>query len=227
MKKINYMLPWLLQTLIWIPTRVCLKIFCSYKVRGLENLKKIKKNNQGVIFTVNHSSEWDPIMIPASIPFLSHLMPMFYVSRERKFYANSGWRQYIYGGSFFNAWGAYPVYTKLNDYEKALQYHIKILNNKKSICIFPEGKKTLDGKIQVGKPGSAFLAYRTNSIIVPVRIKGLFKKNVEKDKLGRRKIDVIFGEPVYPESFFNNLKKPSSDDFKKAVEIVMDKIKKL
>ena len=107
MKKIYYIAPWVLQTTIWIPTRIFFKLFCSYKVKGLKNLKELEKNCFGTIFAVNHSSELDPIMIPASLPFFSCLMPMFYVSREQKFYVSSGWRQHIYGGLFFCLWGGH------------------------------------------------------------------------------------------------------------------------
>ncbi|MBU1557519.1 1-acyl-sn-glycerol-3-phosphate acyltransferase [Patescibacteria group bacterium] len=235
MKRLYFLPPLILQTIIWIPTRIYFKLVHSYSVQGLKNLKRLKHNKNGVIFAVNHSSELDPIMIPASLPFLSHMMPMFYVSREKKFYDNSGWRQHIYGGRFFNAWGAYTVYTGLKNYDLSLKHHIKILNDGRSVCIFPEGRKTRDGNIGEGKPGTSFLSYKTNSPIVPVRINGLYKPLVQKDKLGRTKIEVIFGEPIYPKDLFGSAisenseegKDISIEEFKRTREVVMDSIRNL
>jgi len=228
MKKFYYLSPLILQTLIWIPTRIYFRLFYSYSIKGLENLKNIKqKDKRGVIFAVNHSSELDPIMIPASLPFLSKLMPMFYVSREQKFYSNSGWRQHIYGGRFFNFWGAYTAYTGLKNYELSLRHHIKILEDGRSLCIFPEGKKTRDGSIGEGKAGVSFLAHKTNSIIVPTKINGLFKPLAKKDKLGRTRLGVIFGEPLFSENLFQEKREISINEFKEIRGIIMQKIRDL
>ncbi len=224
-----------MQTLIWIPTRIYFKLVHSYSVLGLKNLKELKHNKSGVIFAVNHSSELDPIMIPASLPFLSHMMPMFYVSRERKFYNESGWRQHIYGGRFFNSWGAYSAYPGLKNYDLSLKHHINILNDGRSVCIFPEGHKTRDGSIGEGKPGASFLSYRTNSPIVPVKINGLYKPLAQKSKSGKTKLEVIFGKPIYPKDLFNEAlsqnseegKDISVEEFKRTREVIMSAIRKL
>src|SRR3989344_5971123 len=94
--------PLVLQTAIWPATRFFFWLFLHLRVVGLENLKNLPK---GVIFATNHSSELDPILVPASLPFLSKFMPMFYVSRPREFYSTSGWRWFLYGGLFFTLCG--------------------------------------------------------------------------------------------------------------------------
>lgn len=236
MNKFYYLSPLILQTLIWIPTRIILKSIYCYRIEGLKNLEGLKYKNKkhskpgvgraGVIFAVNHSSELDPIMIPASLPFLSGLMPMFYVSREQKFYKNSGWRQVFYGGFIFRLWGAYNAYAGLKDYEASLKDHIKILEDGRSVCIFPEGHKTKDGNIGEGKSGVSFLLNKTNSAVVPVRIRGLFKPQKEKDFMGRRKITISFGNPIYKKDVFNT-ENPNIKELKKTTEVIMDKIKEL
>ncbi len=229
MNKLYYLPPLILQTFIWIPTRIFLKTFYFYKVRGLKNLSRLKKikKQEGVIFAVNHTSELDPILIPASLPFLSRLMPMFYVSMEQKFYSSSGWRQYIYGGNLFRMWGAYTAYVGVKNYDVILRHHIDILNAGKSLCIFPEGQKTKDGNLGEGKAGVVFLSHKTNSPIVPVKIKGLYKPLSQKDQLGRTKLEVIFGEAIYSKDLFDDLNNVGIEDYKKTVKIVMDKIQKL
>ncbi len=125
LQKILYVSPFVLQTIVWIPTRLFLKFFFHFEVHEVENIKKLKKP---VIFAVNHSSELDPILVTAALPFLSKLSPMFYTSRERTFYKKSGMSSLFYGGFFFKLWGAYPVHIGIRNYEKAMMPHIEVLN---------------------------------------------------------------------------------------------------
>ena len=222
MRKIYFLPPFILQTSIWFITYFLSRIvFLSLKVKGLENLKDLKR---GVIFAVNHTGELDAILIPASLPFLSHLMPMFYTSREKSFYVRSGWRQNIYGGLFFNAWGAYKVYVGQNDYEVALQNHIKILEDGGSICIFPEGNSTRDGKIHRAKGGVAFLSHRTGKPIVPVSIKGLFGLSSKTFFTGKHKTTLRFGKPFYPKDILGEGDEFTYEEYKKGAQKVMDEI---
>jgi len=191
--KIYFLAPLILQKLIWIPTRVLLFVFGNLQVTGLENLKNLKKS---AIFVCNHASELDPVLIPASLPFFSRFSPIFYASREEKFYSNSGWRRHLYGGSLFKIWGAYPVFTGLKDYEKSLSHQIRIVRDSGSLCVFPEGRITSDGRMQPARGGVAFLAEYTNSFIVPVALSGVYKLSLSSFLLRNRKITVNFGPPV-------------------------------
>ena len=104
--KLYFIAPLFLQKFIWIPTRLILTIFGHIKIRGLEHLKGIPSK---VIFACNHASEIDPFIVPASLPFWSRFSPLFYATRERAFYDTNGWRKYLFGGMFINAWGGYPA----------------------------------------------------------------------------------------------------------------------
>lgn len=217
LKKIRIFLPpYLLQNLIWILTRIIFKIFIGHYIHGIENLKGIKK----AIFATNHSSEIDPILIPASLSMFSRFSPTFYVSREKSFYTNSGWRKIIYGGLFFELWGAYKVYVGQNDFSKALNHHIDIINMGGSLCIFPEGKRTRDGNIHEGKGGVGYLFVRTHTPIVPVYIRGAFDLGFKNFFLRKNKVDIYFGHPIFP------TEKHSVDyaESKRIAQIVMEKI---
>ncbi|MCX6715770.1 MAG: lysophospholipid acyltransferase family protein [Candidatus Taylorbacteria bacterium] len=216
--------PWLLQQLIWVPTRLLL-IFCGHiEIKGLENLKKVPHN---AIFACNHSSEMDVFLIPGSFPFFSRFSPMFYTSREQSFYQRAGWRQQFYGGVFFNCWGAYAVKVGLNDYAKSLASHIGIIREGGSLCIFPEGRTTQDGNLQPGKGGVAYLSYVTGRPIVPVRLGGTFRLSPKDFFLGRRRLSVSFGEPMYATSRIGVGVEPTFEEFKANAQIVMEKIKAL
>ncbi|HEY4508626.1 MAG TPA: hypothetical protein VJJ55_03145, partial [Candidatus Paceibacterota bacterium] len=138
--------PLVLQTALWPIVRPLFWFFLRLKVRGLENVlpyinctrsrdicvgggkqraEDCEKQcgKRGVIFAANHSSELDPILVPASLPFLSPLMPFFYTSREQSFYKMSGWRQFFYGGFLFKLWGSHPLRSGTGNYEESLTTH--------------------------------------------------------------------------------------------------------
>ncbi|HEY4496461.1 MAG TPA: lysophospholipid acyltransferase family protein [Candidatus Paceibacterota bacterium] len=223
-----YLSPLILQTLIWVPTRLFFLFFGHLEIRGLENLKAVGRNDKGLIFAVNHSGELDAIIVPASLPFLSRLMPMFYTSRERSFYKNCGWRQIFYGGLLFKLWGAHPVKVGLMNYELSLQTHIKIINHGNTVLIFPEGSATKDGNLKKGKGGVTYLSHITKTPIVPIYIKGVFKLNIREWFFRRRRIRITFGKPIVPAELFP-MSKPvildvNHDDFLDATQVVMAKI---
>jgi 1-acyl-sn-glycerol-3-phosphate acyltransferase len=211
-----FLSPLILQKIIWIPTRLFLKFFGHLDISGLENLRGLKTN---VIFACNHTSEMDPFFVPASLGFFSRFSPIFYTSREKAFYANSGWRQMFYGGLFFEAWGSYAVFPGNQDYELGLINHIAIVNDGGNVVIYPEGGTTKDGLLRPAKGGVAYLAERTGRPIVPVSVSGLFKL-YPKDLFMRRKHFAIhFDKPVYAKELLAGGK-----DYKDAAQIVMDTI---
>ena len=222
MQKIYFIFPFILQTFIWPITYTLFKIlFLSLKVKGLDNVKDLK---MGVIFAVNHTGEFDAILVPASLPFLSHLMPMFYTSRGKGYYKRSGWRKHIYGGLFFKAWGAYEVYIGKNDYEFALKNHTQILDDGGSVCIFPESRTTRDGNLGPAKGGVAFLSHRTGKPIIPVAISGLFGMEAGRFFTRKHKVTLQFDKPLYAKDILGEGDEFTHDEYKKAAQKVVDTI---
>lgn len=193
---IRAVIPFILQTIIWIPTRIILNVFGHFEVSGLENLKNLKRK---IIFASNHSSEMDPILLPASLPIFSRFMPIFYVSRKKEFYNREAVLKWLfYREWFFKLWGAYPTLPGKQDYENSLKTHISLINNNCSVFIFPEGKTTADGSILPAHGGVAYLSQKTGSLIIPVSISGVYKMRPSDLFCRRRKITLIFGAPVVP-----------------------------
>lgn len=222
-----YISPLILQKIIWIQTRIILSFFTNFKVEGLENLKGIEGN---AIFASNHSSELDPILLPASLPFWSHFSPIFYASLSKSRYVNSGWRQYFYGGTFFKLWGAHPIYTGLKDYEKSLVNHTRLLMENKNLFVFPEGRMTLDGNIQPARGGIAYLAEHTDRPIVPIAIFGVYNMSNKDFFFRKRHIIVRFGKPIYKKELREHVARTleiGGNVYKEEAQYVMEKIKEL
>lgn len=216
MPKPYFWSPLLLQKLIWVPTRIILFLFGHFRVRGLENLVSIGSN---AIFACNHTSELDPILLPAALPFWSRFSPIFYTSRQESFYTNSGWRRHFYGGTFFKIWGAYPVFGGLQDYEKSLTHHLAIVGDGGSLCIYPEGRITPDGNVQPAKGGVAFLAHATKVPIVPVRLDGAYRIGLAGFLSGKRRLTVTFGKPFLVDQVLGP--NPSIEELKVVANQVM------
>ncbi len=221
MKRIYYVTPLILQSLIWIPIRFLFWLFIRFEVRGLEHLEKISEK-KGIIFASNHTSELDPIILPAGLPFLSRFMPIFYTSREKSFYIKSGYRQNIYGGVIFKLWGAHAVYSGLKDYEKSLVNHIKLLNAGKSLMIFPEGRISKDGQIGEARGGVAFLSEITNCPIVPIHITGAYQITLKEILTRKRKVTLTFGESITIKK-----KEKAIETYKEIAEMIMRKVEVL
>ena len=225
--RLFYITPFILQGLIWLPTRLALSVFGRLEIRGLHNLTKVHEN---VIFASNHTSELDVFVIASSVPFWSHFSPLCFVSRENKFYDTSGWRRHLYGGAIFKLWGAQPVHAGLHDYEKSLANHIYLLQDGKSVLLFPEGHITTDGSVQSARGGVAFLASHVGCTIIPVGISGAYGMSLSDFLFRRRTIIVRFGEPIYPEELDIAVRQDhdaesSENVYKREATYIMEKVK--
>lgn len=197
-----YSIVWILQSILWIPGQIAIRLRFNYRVAGRENLKKIQDHKNGVLFVSNHRSLLDPVFVTAILPFFSPLRPMYFLSLQRHEYGHIPIGRYIFGGFLFKLFGAYPAYRGLKDYEKTLVHHIALLGDGRSVCMFPEGGITKDpeGRPQAARPGVAYLAKRTGAVVVPMAI------------TGKETIEVRIGEPFVskgetPEQFMEYINK--------------------
>lgn len=202
-------------------------IFCRVKIKGRENLKGIKSN---VIIASNHTNEFDPIFIVASLPFFSHILPLSYVSRSKDFYAQMP-RGSIYGGKFFELMGAYPVYPGLKNYERSLQHHLDAIKHGRSIGIFPMGKRHDLADISQARGGVSYLAYKTGLPVIPMRIDGVSNLKLGDYLKFKCRMTVTFGEPLYIKDIFGKNTKAktmeSHSACEKAAVVIMKKITEL
>ncbi|NBS30785.1 MAG: 1-acyl-sn-glycerol-3-phosphate acyltransferase, partial [Actinobacteria bacterium] len=72
-----------------------------------------------------------------------------------------------------------------------------LIDDGRSLLIYPEGGRSPDGWAQPFKGGAAYLSAKTGVAVVPVHIEGtgaIFGKGMKKPRPGRTR--VIFGEPL-------------------------------
>ncbi len=221
-----WFLPLVLRMLLYIPVRCLLKIFCSFEVHGIENIRVHKTH--GLVFAANHASELDPVLVCAALPFIGKHNPLFFAADEPKLFSTGfGWRSYIYKGPFFRAFGAYSVYLKKHRFRERLKHQIELLQKNRSILYFPEGGRTKDGQLREAKPGIGYLLYKTGTTVIPVGIKGSYGMSVKNFLLGRMKVRIYFGTPIESKDIWGDKLEIRLRDFKEGADRVMFQIKEL
>jgi 1-acyl-sn-glycerol-3-phosphate acyltransferase len=110
---------------------------------------------------------------------------------------------------------------------EALSKAIEKLDEGEAIGIYPEGTRTLTGKMNKGKTGVARLALEAKVPIVPIGITNTFKilpkgKFIPKSKL---KADVYVGKPMYFTKYYD--KEITKEILRKITDEVMLEIAKL
>jgi len=194
MNRISVTLPYVLQKIGYVIFFVLYKVFVRLEIKRVGNLEK---ETGPFIFAFNHTHELDATLFPFVVPFWSCHTPIFAVSAPQEKYKAFGWRGFLYGGKFFNALGAYSVFSGQQNYAYALQTHEAILKNGYSVCIFPEGKRTLDGSIGPARGGLGYLVYASGVPVVPVAINTFYKMSPRDFFLRKRSITITIGHPLH------------------------------
>jgi long-chain acyl-CoA synthetase len=195
----------------------------SMKIEGLEHLR----NLQGpVIFAANHQSHMDGPAILAALPgrwrywlapamakefFKAHFNPQDF--SRKAWFTNS--LNYYLSCQFFNA---FPLPQREAGTRQTLRYIGEVTGDGYSVLIFPEGKRTLDGRMNRFMPGVGMIGSRLGVPVVPVRVDGLDRVLHAKMKFPKRgPVRVAFGPPL-------NL---AGDDYAALAKQVEEAVKRL
>ena len=168
-----------------------------FEVSGLEN---IPQDGSNYIVSANHASYLDPLwIINAADGRIDYTRVSGMAAKERM--DNKVERK------LFEVFGAIPV-DRFGNTLPATQRAKECLTDEKYIMfIFPEGARSRDGSMLPFKTGAAELSLQTGRKIVPVRIDGsveIFPRHNKYPKIfsiPRKKIRVVFGEPMDPADY--------------------------
>lgn len=156
-------------------------------VHGLENVPV----DGPVIFAANHRAALDTAVIsfvvPRRITFLG----------KAEYFAGKGLRGRFVAG-FLGGLGYVPV-ERGNAYAglAALGAAQQVLNSGGAFAIYPEGTRSLDGRLYRGHTGVAVLALHTGAPVVPVALAGTERLQPGGARIPRlARITVRFGAPL-------------------------------
>lgn len=131
---------------------------CGYFQIRVTGLDRVPRSGP-VVLAINHLSMLDPILIGAVMP-----RPICFMAKEELF-------RYPLLGRILRWVNAFPVRRGEPDRD-AIQYALKRLREGHVVGIFPEGTRSLDGRLLELHGGTALLALKSGAPILPVAITG-------------------------------------------------------
>jgi 1-acyl-sn-glycerol-3-phosphate acyltransferase len=144
-----------------------------------------------VLLASNHRSFIDSVVItlvsPRSVSFLA----------KAEYFTGRGLRGRI-SRSFFTSIGAIPVVRGAGSAaQDALDSGLHVLEHGDAFAIYPEGTRSLDGRLYRGHTGVAWLALTSGAVVIPVALTGTQELQPVGTKLPRiRPVTVEFGKPL-------------------------------
>lgn len=167
-------------------------------------IKKVTGENNilstGFIAVANHSSYLD----------IWAMLIAFYVKKRRyiRFIANKKLTKDLYTQIVYKTLGiqeAKPLFIDIKKPGKEpFKTALMTLKRGNIIGMYPEGERSIDGKIKRGKTGAVRLSLLSRKPIVPVGIQGTFELMPRGKKFPkiRKKIIVNIGKPIYLDRFY-------------------------
>jgi 1-acyl-sn-glycerol-3-phosphate acyltransferase len=143
-------------------------------------------SEKGYVFMPNHLSMMD-------IPVLLMTLP----GETRMLAKRSLFRIPIFGWGL-TAGGFIPVDRRdRSSAKETFDAAVRCLEQGRSILIFPEESRSLDGRLLPFKPGGFLIALKTGFPIVPVGLNGTFEARPRGSFVNRpQRVEVRYGEPI-------------------------------
>ncbi len=160
---------------------IIFKVLFRFQVFGRSNFPR----KGGFIVAANHLSYLDPIVLGISSP------------RKLNFLAKDDLFKIKGFGFLISNVGAIPVKRNAEQNISVFRSTLSLLDKGKGFVIFPEGARSLNGKMQNMRAGVGFLAIKSQCPVIPVLIVGTEKALPLRAKCIRpRKITAYVGKAL-------------------------------
>ncbi len=138
-----------------------------------------------VIFVSNHSTAYDPLAMQI---VSNRRLIQFMMAKEYYLMKPFVW--------VYRMFGVIPVNRTGND-TASIRTALRVLAEGGCIGMYPEGKISLDGRMNPGRPGVALLALMSGATVVPAYFRGTnVHAGMIKDFVVRSKVTLFFGRPI-------------------------------
>lgn len=161
-----------MKLIVWI-----VKIFSKFCFNiKFHNIEKFPMDGRAIICP-NHLSSWDPVVLylfsPRHISFVA----------KKELFENKFLKELLLSQD------AIPVEREKPGL-KTIRQCMDVLNNNNLLGLFPQGTRMTELREEDVKSGVALIAFKTNSPVVPVRIKASYKF--------RSTVDIYIGDKIEP-----------------------------
>jgi long-chain acyl-CoA synthetase len=157
----------------------------------VEGLEKLPASGPFLICP-NHVSYLDPFLLCSVLPFRV-IRDIFIL----------GYTDYLQGrvaGRLAASVNIVPVDPNAN-LSRAMRVAAHGLREGRILLVFPEGERSISGKLTKFKKGSAILSVELDAPIVPVGIVGTFEAWPRGGKVRPHPVTYRFGDPIDPKRF--------------------------
>jgi 1-acyl-sn-glycerol-3-phosphate acyltransferase len=150
-----------------------------------EGDQNIPKKGPAII-AANHLSALDSAFIPLVVP------------RKITYVAKAEYFEKWYSRLIFKAWGQIPLDRSGGSASQAaLDQARQVLEEGGLFGIYPEGTRSLDGRLHKGHTGVARLALATGAPVIPTGIRGSFEVMPKGARIPKRgAVHIAFGRPL-------------------------------
>jgi 1-acyl-sn-glycerol-3-phosphate acyltransferase len=192
----------------WIFFRTVYKVYFRAKWFNAERVP----TSGPVILACNHASLIDPPLVGTGLP-----RGISYLARESLFrFPGIGW--------LLRNWDAVPV-DRDGGGGKGLKAILDRLLAGAGIVLFPEGTRTLDGRLQPARSGIGLTVIKSTAPVVPVRVFGTFEAYGKDARFPRpHQIAVKYGRPMDFTGLRTEAKMCSKPRLKQIYQEVADQI---
>ena len=179
--------------------RLYLHIIYRIRVVGEENVPK----DGGLIICSNHRSNMDPVLIGC------------FTMRRLNFMAKKSLLKVPVLGFILKHLGVFPVNRNIADIS-AIKASFHVLKNNGALNMYPEGKRSKDGKLHPFKSGASMIALKSGAKILPACVRGNYKLF--------SKMEIVFGQPIDPKNLVND---STDESIEKVNNVLYESIKSL
>jgi 1-acyl-sn-glycerol-3-phosphate acyltransferase len=181
-------------------------LFIRLEIKGRENIPE----SGSFILAANHLSVADPVLLGVETG-----RPVTFMAKEELF-------RNRFVACIVRDFGAFPV-SRGRFNRDALRKAHRLLGKNSILGIFPEGRRSMNGKMQTAQYGAAIIAYHNKYTIVPAGIYGSEVVRGFKWIFKRPHVTIVFGNGfVLPDSEDN-----IRDSVSEYSSIIMRNISKL
>lgn len=151
---------------------ICLMpvFWARLRIVGAENFREIQKNFPGspLLVVANHKSYFDPLIVAGVLPLFYKYRPVYFFSKDELFLGKLSRYFFIIAGAFPSFYGS--------GLDNSLRIPKKLLNNKSTVIMFPEGRCIRSEELGSAKVGVGALASQVKDLVVlPLAIHGAYK----------------------------------------------------
>lgn len=172
-----------------IIARIILILYFRFRVYGRKNIIGAK----GGIIAVNHTSFLDPILVGVPIPGR-----IFYVAKKQLL-KNRLVRWYL------KKLNVIPIDRDKPDLV-TLKRMIKMIMSGELVVMFPEGTRSINGRLGEARRAVGLLAARSRATIYPCYIMGAVEAMPKEARFFRPgKIRMVFGRPVRYDDLYDRV----------------------